>query len=108
MLTLSALHSSGARVWFRCDECGATGDVDLARLIDAKGPAFDLTDRHPPCRQCSYWVRFYANDGQRTWGLRTREGDMAESRRRTGWLRTHGPAPDPNAACPDAPRNRRG
>lgn len=87
MPTLSALRSSGARVWFLCDECGATGDIDLVQLIEAKGPDLDLTDRHPPCRRCTYWVRFYANDGQRTWGLRTPAGDMAESRRRSEWLR---------------------
>ena len=87
MPTLSALQSAGARVYWSCDECKATGDVDLARLIEAKGGDFDLTDRHPPCRHCDYWVRFYVNDGQRTAGLRTDAGDDAESDRRTEWLR---------------------
>lgn len=86
MPTLSALQSSGARVFWRCDECGASGDVDLARVMAEAGD-LDLTDRHPPCRRCTYWVRFYAQDGQRTWALTTEAGDWRESDRRTEWLR---------------------
>lgn len=87
MPTVSSLQSSGVRVWWQCHECKATGDVDLPGLIEAKGPDLDLTDRHPPCRKCSYWVGFYANDGQRTWSLTTAAGRMAESKRRSEWLR---------------------
>ena len=87
---VSALQSSGARVWFLCDECGATGDVDLARLIEAKGPDYDLTDRTAACRTagCGYWVGFYAQAGMRNTALRTEEGLRREMVRRSEWLRS--------------------
>lgn len=83
--TVSALLSSGADVTARCHECGAVEHVDLAKMLAEAGD-LDLTDRHPPCRRCGYWLGFYAADGQRTRALTTREGDRAESRRRTEWL----------------------
>lgn len=83
--TLSALLSSGSEVTARCHECGATERVDLERMLAEAGD-LDLTDRHPPCRRCTYWLGFYAADGQRTRALTTREGDRAESARRTEWL----------------------
>lgn len=88
MPSLAALSADRSRVFWKCDECGAVGDVDLPALIAARGPDLDLTDRHPPCRTpgCRYWVRFYAQDGQRTRALATSAGGWAESRRRTAWL----------------------
>jgi hypothetical protein len=83
--TASALLSSGSDVTARCHECGATERVDLERVLAEAGD-LDLRDRHPPCRRCTYWLGFYATDGQRTRALTTREGDRAESARRTEWL----------------------
>lgn len=86
MPTVAQLLAAGAQVTARCHECGAVEAVDLQRLAAEAGPDLDLTDRHPPCRRCSYWLGFYAASGQRTRALTTREGDRAESRRRTAWL----------------------
>jgi len=90
MPTLSDLQSTGATVRFICQECGATGDADLPAMIAAKGPDFDLTDKLAPCKApgCTYWVGFYAQQGQVTRSLSTRAGDMAESEMRTVWLRS--------------------
>lgn len=91
MPTLAALQSAG-RIWWKCQECQSTGDVDLPALIAAKGPDLDLTDRHPPCRAegCTYWVGFYAQQGMRNTALRTHAGEMREMDRRTDWLRKVG------------------
>jgi len=86
--TVSDLLARGVRVWWSCAECQASGDADLPAIIAAKGPGFDLTDRAPPCRTpgCTYWVNFYANDGQRNWPLRTEAGVMRQMGRRSDWL----------------------
>lgn len=86
MPTVVQLLAAGAQVTARCHECGAVEAVDLQRLAAEAGADLELTDRHPPCRRCSYWLGFYAANGQRTRALTTREGDLAESRRRTAWL----------------------
>lgn len=112
MPTVAALLAGGSQVTARCHECGAVQAVDLQRLVAEAGPDLDLTDRHPPCRRCSYWLGFYAADGQRTRALTTREGDRVESLRRTAWLASpagrrrrptdtgaHDPAPGPDGAC---------
>lgn len=115
MPTLSALQSAGARVWWQCQECRATGDVDLARVIAAKGPDYDLTDRTAACpaKGCTYWVNFYAQGGMRNTPLRTEAGLMREMERRSAWLTAkwlaegktiHGREPDPAGACPAALR----
>jgi hypothetical protein len=117
--TVSALIAEGAEVTARCHECEATERVDLAKLLAEAGD-LDLTDRHPPCRRCSYWLGFYATNGQRTRALTTAEGDREEGRRRTAWLfsgapgrpkgvrsSAHAPAPHPAAAYPAGPRTRR-
>lgn len=115
--TVSALQASGAQVVARCDECGAAERVDLGRML-RDGGDLDLTDRHPPCRRCDYWLRFYAVTGQRTRALTTADGDAAESRRRTAWLFSgapgrprgsdvHARSPDPAGADPAPRRTRR-
>jgi len=90
--TISDFHARSVRVRWMCSECNATGDVDLAHLIAAKGPDYDLTDRTAACRTpgCTYWVNFYANDGQRNWPLRTETGLMRQMDRRTAWLAAGG------------------
>lgn len=85
MATVAQLLASGSQVIARCHECGASEQIDLERIMVEAGD-LDLTDRHPPCRRCTYWLGFYASDGQRTRALTTREGDRAESARRTEWL----------------------
>lgn len=92
MPTLSALIASGSSVRFICQECRASGPVDLQALMALAGD-LDLTDRHPPCRApgCTYWVSFYAQQGMRNTPLRTHAGDMREMDRRTEWLRRVGP-----------------
>lgn len=88
MPTLAALRAAGARVWWMCQECRATGDLDLDRVIAAKGPDYDLTNRTAACRApgCGYWVGFYAQSGQRNSPLRTEAGLMREMHRRMAWL----------------------
>ena len=118
MPTLSALQRSGARVYWLCQECRASGDLDLDRVIDAKGPDFDLTDRTAACPtpDCGYWVSFYAQGGMRNTPLRTEAGMLGEMRRRSAWQTAkwisegktiHGQAPDPAAACPAGRRTDR-
>ena len=87
--TIGELASAGARVMWRCQECGAAGDADLPAILAARGPAYDLTDRIAACRVagCGYWVEFYAQWGQRTKALRTEPGLMRQMDRRTAWLR---------------------
>ena len=96
--TLAELIASNARVTWSCFECKGWGEVDLARLVAAKGEAFALTDRHPPCRTpgCTYWVRFYAQHGMRSQALVTAAGDARDSDRRSEWLSLR------RAARPDA------
>lgn len=91
MPTLSALIASGSSVRFICQECRASGPVDLQALMASAGD-IDLTDRHPPCRApgCTYWVSFYAQQGMRNTPLRTHAGEMREMDRRTEWLRRVG------------------
>lgn len=90
--TLSAPKASGARVWWKCQECAASGDVDVDRVIAAKGPNYDLTDRTAPCRTpgCGYWVGFYAQSGIRNETLKTEAGKLREMDRRTAWLHSVG------------------
>lgn len=92
MPTLSSLKASGATVRWRCQECAATGTADLDRIIAAKGPDYDLTDRTAACPAdgCSYWISFYAQQGMRNTPLRTEAGMLREMDRRTEWLRKVG------------------
>jgi hypothetical protein len=92
MPTLSSLKASGARLWFKCQECQASGPADLDRIIAAKGPDYDLTDRTAACpaEGCSYWISFYAQQGMRNTALRTRAGELRDMDRRTEWLRKVG------------------
>lgn len=85
---VSSLIARSVRVYSLCQECRATRDVDLQRVLAAKGPDYDLTDKTAACRTggCTYWVSFYAQEGQRNWPLRTEAGLMKDGRRRTVWL----------------------
>jgi hypothetical protein len=88
MPTLASLQSSSAHVWWKCQQCHASGDLDLDRAIAAKGPDYDLTDRTAACRGegCTYWVGFYAQAGMRNTPLRTEAGMLREMDRRSAWL----------------------
>lgn len=87
MPTLSALIASGSSVRWICQQCSATGPVDLPALMAAAGD-IGLTDRHPPCKAegCTYWVGFYAQQGMRNTPLRTPAGDLRAMDRRSAWL----------------------
>jgi hypothetical protein len=82
------LAARGARVWWKCQECQASGAVDLERIAAAKGDDYDLTDKTAACRTagCGYWVNFYAQAGLRNWPLKTEAGLLAEMDRRSAWL----------------------
>lgn len=88
MNTLAAYQAAGARVWWKCQQCAASGTLALARVIAAKGPDYDLTDRTAACpaEGCGYWVGFYALQGMRNTPLRTEAGMYREMDRRTAWL----------------------
>lgn len=90
--TLSDLIARRTRVYWLCQECRATADVDLPAILAAKGPDYDLTDKTAACRTpgCGYWVTFYAQAGQRNTPLRTEAGLMRLMDRRTEWLRKVG------------------
>ena len=88
MPSLAALRSARARAWWKCQQCHASGYLDLDRVIAAKGPDYDLTDRTAACpaEGCTYWVGFYARQGMRNTPLRTDAGMLREMDRRTAWL----------------------
>jgi len=60
--SLRALIEAGVTVRGMCDTCGQGRDVDLVRLAQIKGDAFDLWNRRTRCRLtagCQGWNRFY-------------------------------------------------
>lgn len=93
MPSLSSLKAAGARVWWRCEQCEASGRVDVDRVIAARGSDYDLTDRTAACRApgCGYWVNFHARAGMRNTPLRTDAGMMRDMDRRTAWLAARRP-----------------
>lgn len=56
--TIESLIAAGAVVHWRCEVCRASGPVDLAAVMAARGPGFSLADRRPPCRLCPGRVLF--------------------------------------------------
>lgn len=49
--TVGAMRAEGVRVRWSCQSCRQWGDVDLARVEEAKGDDFSLINRRPRCRQ---------------------------------------------------------
>lgn len=82
------LIAMGAAVRWKCHECGGGGVADLAAMLAAKGPDFDLIDQHPRCKTpgCEYRVTFYAQVGPRNWNLYTEAGLSRYMRWRSAWL----------------------
>ena len=66
--TVSAMREAGVRVRWSCHACGQWGDVDLAKVEQARGPAFSLINRRPRCRQpgCSGHVLLLYSPGAGT------------------------------------------
>jgi len=54
----------------RCLVCCRIVEVDLARLLSEKGPAFSLSNRRPRCRQEGCPGRVTFEDWSRMWPIR--------------------------------------
>ncbi len=66
MAAMMATGATGCAVSASCTVCQArVPQVDVFKLLDAKGPAYSLIGRRSPCREpgCDGWMRFFYQSG---------------------------------------------
>lgn len=64
---VGVLIENGRRIRARCLVCERHVDVDLARILAAKGPDFTLEKRRPPCRDRTCPGRMTFEDHSSIW-----------------------------------------
>lgn len=66
---IGAMLDSRCCIVAACTKCGVHRDVDLAKLIAAKGRSYSLVNRRCPCRitpGCKGWNRFHYSASEST------------------------------------------
>ena len=76
VFTVGDLLAKQFTAFWKCQECQASGEVDLPRIAREKGHDFTLMNRHPPCRrECGGRVFFYVRGGLAVQRQTTHEAD---------------------------------